>query len=103
MLPLHARRNGSQTTNRHSECIGLKPLLLELGLDVGKLIVHEDNQAAQHVAKGKGRSRHIDLRYHWVREQVQRRIIQIRYSKFNTFITTRLGMGRVGVSERATL
>ncbi|KAF4032212.1 putative DNA-directed DNA polymerase [Phytophthora infestans] len=55
------------------ECIGLKQLLLELGFDVGKIIVHEENQAAQHVAEGKDvsqRSRHIDLRYHWMREQV---------------------------------
>ncbi|GMF49648.1 unnamed protein product [Phytophthora fragariaefolia] len=104
------------------ECIGLKQLLLELGFDVGKVIVHEDNQAAQHVAEGKGvshRSRHIDLRYHWIREQVQKDIVQILFcatavmvadlitkplpqDKFNLFVT-RLGLCRVGVSERATL
>jgi hypothetical protein len=31
--------------------IGLKQLLHELGFDVGKVIVYEDNQAAQQVAK----------------------------------------------------
>ncbi|GMF46601.1 unnamed protein product [Phytophthora fragariaefolia] len=56
------------------ECIGLKQLLLELGFDVDKVLAHEDSQAAQHVAEGKGvsqRSRHIDLHYHWIREKVQ--------------------------------
>ncbi|OWZ12871.1 hypothetical protein PHMEG_00013899 [Phytophthora megakarya] len=104
------------------ECIGLKQLIHELGFDVGNVIVHVDNQAAQHVAEGKGasqRSRHIDLRYHWVREQVQKDIVQISYratavmvadlftkplshNKFNLFVM-QLGLCRVGVSGRATL
>lgn len=105
-------------THGIKECIGLKQLLLELGYDVGKVLVREDNQAAQHIAEGKGvsqRSRHIDLRYHWVREQVQRDVIQICYCatavmvadlftkplaqpKFSAFVT-RLGRCRVGVLE----
>ncbi|GMF56994.1 unnamed protein product [Phytophthora fragariaefolia] len=65
------------------ECLGLKLFLEELGLQpAGRIIAHEDNQGAQHLAEGKAvtqRSKHIDLRYHWLREQVRSGVIELKY------------------------
>ncbi|GMF43790.1 unnamed protein product [Phytophthora fragariaefolia] len=106
-------------THGTKECIGLKQLFVEHGMDVGKITVHEDNQAAQHLAEGKGvrqRSRHIDVLYHWTREQIKKVVIELRYCptavmvvdhftkplaqpKFDAFVKE-LGMCRVGVLEQ---
>lgn len=49
---------------------------------MGVVTVHEDNQGAQHLAEGKAvtqRSRHIDVRYHWIREQVKLGEVKVHY------------------------
>ncbi|KAI9918764.1 hypothetical protein PsorP6_012192 [Peronosclerospora sorghi] len=55
------------------ECIGIMLVLKELGIVTKNIVVMEDNQGAQHLAESKGvtqRSRHIDTKYHWLREKV---------------------------------
>ncbi|OWZ09946.1 Integrase, catalytic core protein [Phytophthora megakarya] len=64
------------------ECIGIKMVLKDLGMDVEVVTVFEDNQGAQHLAESKAvtqRSRHIDTKYHWLREQVQQNELHVKY------------------------
>ncbi|GMF20631.1 unnamed protein product [Phytophthora fragariaefolia] len=52
------------------ECIGLKVVLMDIGVSVEEIAVMEDKQGAQHFAENKGvtqRTRHIDTKYHWSR------------------------------------
>ena len=47
-----------------------------------KMIIYEDNQSTIKTAKNEihtDRSKHIDVRYHFVREQIQIGAIEIRY------------------------
>ena len=44
------------------------------------VVVYEDNQSAIAIAKNEGyhsRSEHIDIRYHFVRDQVKNKVIQL--------------------------
>ena len=46
------------------------------------VIVLEDNQSAQALAQGKkthGRTKHIDVRYHYIRELIRDKVLQIVY------------------------
>ncbi|OWZ09396.1 polyprotein [Phytophthora megakarya] len=101
------------------ECIGISLVLKDLGLEVDHITVFEDNQGAQHLAESKAvtqRSRHIDTKYHWLREKVKEGHIRIKYcptaemiadhftkalgvTKFQYF-RDRLAVRRVGVLER---
>ena len=52
------------------EAIGIKRFILELGMKC-KFIVHQDNQATIAMIKNQSisqRTRHIDIKYHWIRE-----------------------------------
>lgn len=65
------------------EAVWLQRLLTDIHGDVGKPItIKEDNQGAIAIAKnpvGHKRTKHIDIRYHFVREQVQKGVIEIEY------------------------
>jgi hypothetical protein len=65
------------------EIIWLRRLLGELGLDVGEsTILYEDNRGAIAMSKnpmGHKRTKHIDIRYHFVREAVEAGTIDVRY------------------------
>ncbi|KAH9119154.1 hypothetical protein LEN26_011775 [Aphanomyces euteiches] len=70
------------------ECIGLKNIMCELGFDE-KIILYEDNRGAICLAESEGitqRSKHIDLRYHGIREQVKRKTITIAHVATNDMI-----------------
>ena len=72
------------------ECIGLKMVLQDIGIIVDKILVKEDNQGAQHLAQSKAvtqRSRHIDTKYHWLREQVARGGVHVQYCPTNEMVT----------------
>ena len=73
-------------------------------------VLMEDNQGAIAIAKNPiihARTKHIDIRYHYVREALQKRIIELRYCPTSDMIadiltkplnkgrfeTLRLGMG----------
>jgi hypothetical protein len=64
------------------EAIWLKRLLKEFGcIFTQPFTILEDNQSCIHLAKNQGdfpRSKHIDMRYHFVREQVERGEIILR-------------------------
>jgi hypothetical protein len=60
----------------------LAKLEQELMLKTKKMIIYEDNQSTIKTAKNEihtERSKHIDVRYHFVREQVQNGAIEIRF------------------------
>ena len=65
------------------ECIYLLSLVKCLGLDLdGPVLLQEDNPGAIKVAQNPitySRSKHIDIRYHIVREIVEWEVIQLRY------------------------
>lgn len=64
------------------ECTWLTRLLSDLGMDVTPTVILEDNQGAIAIAKNPvdhSRTKHIDIRYHYIRECVQNGQIQLQY------------------------
>ena len=60
----------------------LKRLLTELGMSDSPTVILEDNQGAIAIAKNPvnhSRTKHIDIRYHYIRECVQNGQIQVQY------------------------
>ena len=61
----------------------LKALVSAIGLEqTDPLVVYEDNQAAQKIAENPvlhDRTKHIDIRYHYVRELVESLKVQVVY------------------------
>ena len=53
------------------------------------MIIHEDNQSTISMAKNpqfQGKSKHIAINYHFVREQVSNRSLELKYCKTNDMI-----------------
>jgi len=67
------------------ESLWLKMMIEELGSSVlSPIILHEDNKACQMFADHSGhfsRTKHIDYRYHFVRERVHKGDIRVDYIK----------------------
>ena len=66
------------------ECLWYKNLFKELNLNYKDIIINIDNQATIFNAKNETinpKSRHIDLRYHKVRELVKNNTIKLEYIK----------------------
>ena len=64
------------------EAIYLKQLLATAGYEQGTVKLHEDNQSCIALAKNpvfKSRAKHIDVRYHFVRERTQQKEVEITY------------------------
>ena len=65
------------------EIMWMKNLLGEMGVSVKlPITVFEDNQGAIAMAKNEGyqsRAKHIDIRHHFIREQVKARTIDLKY------------------------
>lgn len=60
----------------------LKRLLTDLGMSDSSTVILEDNQGAIAIAKNPvnhSRTKHIDIRYHYIRECVQNGQIQVQY------------------------
>ncbi|PNX76387.1 copia protein [Trifolium pratense] len=58
----------------------MKRFLHELGQDQQKYVVHCDNQSAIHLSKNSSfhsRSKHIDVRYHWIRDMLDSKQLQL--------------------------
>jgi hypothetical protein len=57
-----------------SQAIWLRNFIIAQGYDVGPVILHQDNMSCMALVKRGGpaseRSRHIDIRYFWVKEKV---------------------------------
>ena len=67
------------------EVLWTRSLLKEIQVQIDYAItVHEDNQSAIDIAKNDGYqslAKHIDIRYHFVREQVKGKIIKLKYTE----------------------
>ncbi len=64
------------------ECVWFRRLLSDLGMDVSPVMILEDNQGAIAIAKNpvdNSRTKHIDIRYHYICECVQNGQIQLQY------------------------
>jgi hypothetical protein len=65
------------------ECLWLRLFLNELFIEqVGATVIFEDNQGAIALAENTGyqsRTKHIDIRYHFLREKVRDQVIQLQY------------------------
>jgi hypothetical protein len=65
------------------EILWTRSLLMEMKVNIdAPVVVYEDNQSAIAIAKNEGyqsRAKHIDIRYHFVRDQVKAKVIQLEY------------------------
>ena len=65
------------------EAVHMKALLTSLGLEqAAPVVIYEDNQAAQKLAENPvlhDRAKHIDIRYHFIRELVEDMKIKIEH------------------------
>ena len=64
------------------EAVWLRRLLSELGAPVSSVTMMEDNQGAIALAKNPiahARTKHIDIRYHYIREAVQDGLVELQY------------------------
>ena len=71
------------------ECVYLLSFVKSLGLDLdGPILLQGDNHGAIKLAQNRithGRSKHIDIRHHFVRDLVEREIIQLQlYQRIRT-------------------
>jgi len=66
------------------KCMWLKNLLNELGINIKYIYINVDNKAAIYNSKNESinqKSRHIDLKYHKIRELVKEEEIKLEYVK----------------------
>ena len=65
------------------DCVYLLSLVKNLGLDLdGPILLQGDNHGAIKLAQNPithSRSKHIDIRHHFVRDLVEREVIQLQY------------------------
>lgn len=67
-------------TSAVQECIYLQQFFTGLGFKMSKTEIHEDNEACIALAKNpqdKKRTRHIQIRFHWIREQLEKEVFQL--------------------------
>lgn len=83
----------------------MRTLLNELGFPVnGPSTLHMDNLSAVQVARNPehhGRMKHLDMRYHWLRDQVDAGVIDIAHlptARMPADVLTK-ALGRVKMEE----
>ena len=84
-------------TSAAQESLWLQQLLTDLKRETVKsMVVYEDNQSAISMAKNPqfhGRSKHIDIKYHFIREQVKSGKVQLSFCQSNDMIADILTKG----------
>ena len=58
----------------------MKKFLQELGLKQERYVLYCDSQSAIHLSKNStfhSRSKHIDVRYHWIRDVLNLKLLQL--------------------------
>lgn len=71
-------------------------ILGEIGLVVNKMIVYEDNMGAIHIAQNSsslGRVKHIDIRYHYIKQKVEEGTLLVKYCKTDHMVADVLTKG----------
>ena len=83
--------------NAAQEAVWLQSLLQDLQDDSEKpMIIHEDNQAAISMSKNQqyhGRAKHIDIKYHYIRELVADKCVMLKYCPTESMIADILTKG----------
>jgi len=67
-------------TKAAKELLWMKKFLQELGLQQDRYLLYCDNQSAIHLSKNStfhSRSKHIDVRYHWIRDALDEKLLYI--------------------------
>jgi len=67
-------------TEAFKEILWMKNFLFELGHEQEKYVLRCDSQSAIHLAKNStfhSRSKHIDVRYHWIRDVMEDKLLQL--------------------------
>ena len=67
-------------TESCKELLWLEKFLQELGLKQERYVLHCDSQSAIHLSKNSSfhsRSKHIDVRYHWIRDVLNDKLLQL--------------------------
>ena len=84
------------------ELLPLRHIMEELGYSQKPIIVEQDNKSTIILAtRGSGRSeraRSIDIKYFWVSEQIQNRVVEIKYEPTKTLKSD--GLTKVLVGEK---
>ena len=79
------------------EAIWIKQLNVELNHPPSHAtLIHEDNQSAIAIAKNPrfhGRAKHIEIKYHFIREQVQKGSVELKYCPTKKMIADILTKG----------
>ena len=79
------------------EAIWLQHLVEDLGnKPVNPMVLYEDNQSAICMAKNPqfyGRAKHISIKFHYIREQVERGAVALKYGPSNDIIMDMLTKG----------
>ena len=79
------------------EAIWLKQLNTDLKVESSEpTTIYEDNQAAICLSKnpqGHGKSKHIDIKYHYIRDQVHNRTIELKYCPTENMVADMLTKG----------
>ena len=78
--------------------------LLQLFADLTKrptksMVIYEDNQSAIAMAKDPqfyGRSKHINIKYHFIREQITKRSLELKYCKSTNMVADIMTKGLTG-------
>ena len=72
------------------ESVWLRKLTTKLGhMSSGPTIVYEDNQSTISMCKNPqyhGRAKHIEIRHHYIREQVSNKMIEVKYCPTNKML-----------------
>ena len=65
------------------EAVWLRRLAADMQVDFkGPLVIYEDNQSAIAMSKNPqfhGRAKHIDIKFHYVRDQCNEKVIKLKY------------------------
>ena len=93
-----------------SQAIWLRNFILAQGYDVGPVVLHQDNMSCMALIKRGGpaseRSRHIDIRYFWVKEKVDGKDAIVRHlptDKMYVNVMTKPVQGQQFIRERNAL
>ena len=82
------------------ELLWLQQLLADLQREPAKpMVIFEDNQSAISIAKNPqfhGRTKHIAIKYHFIREQVSNGKVELKYCKTNDMIADFMTKGLSG-------
>jgi hypothetical protein len=65
----------------------LKQLLSEIGINMDRIVMYGDNQGALALAQNpikRERTKHVDIKFHYIRSQVETGILNLKYVKSNS-------------------